>query len=188
MKTCSSKDFRSALLPTRSLTKQDNRQWDAVLIYRTEYATDAEFAALQAYLDRGGTVIVDRPQSLSMDEYGKRRAARLRASAGNLITMGDKTDLEALKQAALAVAEPGLPDIRLIEENGTSHKGVTWRAVRQADGSWLVNALNIGKNAASLRIEERNGGPLDTTDLMTGKALGSQFAIERNGVLLLKVD
>lgn len=169
------------------IAKQDNRQWDTIVVYRTEYVTDAEFAALQAYLDRGGTVIVDRPQSLSMDEYGERRAARLRASAGKLVTMGEGADLETLRQAALEAAKSGRPDVRLVEDNGTSHKGVTWRAVRQADGSWLVNALNIGKNAASLRIEGRDGRALDATDLMTGKALGSQVAINRNGVLLLKV-
>ncbi|MBL0768498.1 beta-galactosidase [Sphingopyxis sp. DHUNG17] len=170
------------------IEKQDNGSWDAILVYRTEYVTDAEFAALQAYLDRGGTVILDRPQSLSMDEYGQRRSRRLRAKSGKLVILGEVAGLGAVKAAALDAARPGLPDVRLIEDNGTQHKGVTWRAVRQKDGSWLVNALNIGKNPAALRMETRDGKPLSATDLMTGKALGSQFPIARNGVLLMKVS
>ncbi|APG62045.1 glycoside hydrolase family 42 [Sphingorhabdus lutea] len=170
------------------IEKQDNRNWDVIAIYKTQYVTDAEFVALQAYLNGGGTIIMDNMSSLSMNEYGVARTAKLNASKGKIIILNGINDLGAFKASLLKEAAQGRPDIILSEDNGTAHKGVTWRAVKQSDGSYLVNALNIGINAAKLSLKKRDGSLLNATDMMTGKKLGASFEIARNGILLLHVE
>lgn len=168
------------------IQKQDNDDWSTVLVYKTPFVTDAEFKALQSYLDMGGTVIVDSSRSLSFDEYGEPRVEKLRNSAGRLITLNN-ANVEQMKDRALTETASELPDVVLTENNGTTHKGTTWRAVKTADGRYLVNALNIGKTSTVLNLGLKGSEPAQVVDLLTGKEMGTEFTLKPNGVLLLEV-
>ena len=170
------------------IKKQDNNLWDAVLVYRTEFVTSSELSALQAYLDQGGTVIVDSPKSLSKNEYGQPHTQQLVKSKGKLIVFKEKVSIDDIRKVALEEVSTGVSDIVLVEDNGTSHKGTTWRAVKKADGSYLVNILNLGKETTNIKLSLKDGQAISVKDLFTEKAMKTELQLKSKGVLLLEVN
>ena len=157
------------------------------MVYRHKYVTDAEFASVQAYLNQGGTVIVDA-DSLTLNEYGQERDGELTAGNGILVVMESGADIDAIRNAALSeVADSSKPDIVLTEDNGNSYKTTHWRTVQVPGGSYLVNVFNLGHNTARFELAMKNGKSVAITDLMTGNPLDPSFDLESEGVLLLEV-
>ncbi|WP_448248469.1 glycoside hydrolase family 42 [Thalassotalea agariperforans] len=170
------------------IKKQDNNSWDAIVVYKTEFVTAAELASLQAYLDQGGTVIVDSEKSLSKNEYGQAHAKALTESKGKLIALNGKADVKEIRKVALEAAKTGLPDLDLTEDNGSAHKGVNWRVVKQENGKYLVHLNNLGKHTAKLNLALKDGGKVSLVNMMTSQALASDFELISKGVLLLEVS
>ncbi|MGA9659728.1 MAG: hypothetical protein WBQ60_11610, partial [Asticcacaulis sp.] len=169
------------------LTKQDHNQWDTVLVYKTEYATHADMTALQAYLDKGGTVILDAT-SLTKNEYGVAYPTRLTAgTSGKLIRLESTTSLDEIKAKALASVENGCADVTLMEDNGTPFKGCHWRVVKTQNGHYLMNILNLGKNDAKLKLGTKTGKSVRLKNILTGETFRSAFDLKSKGVLLLDV-
>lgn len=169
------------------ITKQDNSSWDAILVYRTEFVTASELKALQSYLNTGGTVIVDSPQSLSKNEYGQPHVFKLTQANGKLITLDGNQSIAQIKDIALDNVAAGMPDIILTEENGTHTKGCNWRVVKNPDGSYLVSVLNIGVNNADITLGLKNGKSIAVTNMLTGQTMESKFQLKSKGVSLLEV-
>jgi len=169
------------------IQKQDNSQWDAILVYRNPFVTDAEFATLQGYLDNGGTVILDSKESLSLNEYGQKRAKTLSASKGKLVIAAPNADMTKVKQLALAEVDGGNIEVIVSEDNGQPFKTTTWRTIKQENGSYLVNILNFGHNTAKLNITLADGKIAKITDLMTSNTLQSSVELESEGILLLEI-
>lgn len=170
------------------IRKQDNNSWDAVLVYKTEFVTESELAALQSYLNNGGTVIVDGENSLSKNEYAQPHDRRLEASNGKLIVLGDNPNQAQLYEAALAEIADSRPAVSLAEDNGSDQPGVHWRAVKRGDGSWLVSLLNLGKHDARLTLGLENAAAFTATDLFTEQPVETEFNLPPKGVSLLKVE
>ncbi len=170
------------------LLKQDHSLWDSVLVYKTEFVTRAELDALQAYLDQGGTVIVDDPRSLSKDEYGRPHASTLTASKGTLVLLDGTLTPTEIQQAALASIEGSLPKVTLSEQNGTEHKGVRWQAVPQPDGSYLLSAINLGKHNAKVTIGVKGATHVRVHDLFTERSLESELELQPKAVALWRVE
>lgn len=168
------------------IEKQDNSAWDTVIVYNNPNVKDDEFNALQSYLDQGGTVVLDA-KSLQLNEYGQKREQQLKASKGKLIALDAGADIAKIKQVALAEVADNMPDVLLKEDNGKAFKTTTWRTVKQPDGSYLVNILNVGRNTAKLDLSLLNGKPATITNMMTSNPVNSHFELESEGVLLLKV-
>ncbi len=168
------------------IKKQNNNDWDLIIVYNTDFVTDSEFKALQSYLDSGGTVIIDS-QSLIKNEYGHKRKQKLEPGNGTLVLMKEPFQISELKRKSLSLISRSLPEVVLEELNGHAYKTCTWRVVKnpKAEG-YLINILNLGKNKAKLKTSLRNGDKLICTDLLTGKVLGSNFELKSNGVLLLE--
>lgn len=168
------------------IKKQNSSNWDVILVYKTDYVTDSEFETLQGYLDTGGTVIIDS-MSLRKNEYGETRDMALKNANGTLITLGDKALISDIKDKTLKIIDEGLPNIVLIEVNGTKYKGCTWRVSKNPKGGYWVNILNIGKNNAKLNLSFKNDKNGTITNIMTGEVLQSDFELKSNGVLLLEL-
>ncbi|WP_158971584.1 alpha-amylase family protein [Paraglaciecola sp. L3A3] len=168
------------------IQKQDNSSWDTVVVYNNPNVSDAEFSALQSYLNTGGTIILDA-KSLQLNEYGKKRSQKLVAGKGKLIKLEAGANIAKIKQVALAEVAEHMPDVLIAEDNGEAYKATTWRTVQQADGSYLVNILNVGHNTAKLDLTLRNGKSVVITDLMTGNVLTTEFELASEGILLLEV-
>ncbi|MER2490781.1 glycoside hydrolase family 42 [Catenovulum sediminis] len=195
--------FPMGFATQKIIQKQDNNQWDNIVVYKTEFVTSAELSALQNYLDQGGTIIVDAPQSLSKNEYGKPHKKQLKATKGTLIQLDGNQSLAEIRQLALENANQGLPDIRLTENNGTEHKGIRWQVVKQDDNSYLVSILNLGKHTAKvslglkdsvkdtfkdrLSLSDDEQVKLLITDLFTENTQQNHFSVESKGVHLLRV-
>ena len=169
------------------INKQDSKNWDAILVYKTELVTDSEFKTLQGYLNNGGTVILDSKNSLSKNEYGVKRTQKLFKGKGTLIVLDGKSDVEKIKEKTLEVITDALPEIVLSEENGTAHKGCNWRVVKNPKGGYWINILNIGKHNAKLNITFKNGKKAVLTNMLNGQELASDFELKSNGVLLIEV-
>lgn len=170
------------------IQKQDNRQWDVIVVYRNQYVTDAEFSAIQSYLSQGGTVILDTDQALSLNEYGQKRTQKLIAGKGKLVVL-NSSDIDKIKLAAMAEVDgSNKPDILIAEANGVGHKTTLWRVVPQQDGRYIVNILNVGHNTAQLRLSAKNGQSVSIVNLMTSNSIDPSFELESEGVLLLEVS
>lgn len=132
------------------IDKQDNKLWDVIVVYNTPNVTDTEFNALQTYLNKGGTVILDSI-SLKYDENHKNRSAVLKEGKGKLISV-DKTVDEIASQAIGCVDMSNFSPIKLSESNGLEQKGCMWRVIPSVNGKYTMSILNIGKNTATINI------------------------------------
>lgn len=169
------------------IEKQDNSNWDTIVVYKNKYVTDAEFNALQSFLNNGGTVIVDSKDSLSLDEYGQKRTERLHASKGKLVEL-ENADIAKIREVALTEVADSTPDVALAVDNGKPFKTVHWRVVAKPEGGYLVNIFNLGHDTARLELSLKNGQPVTITDLMTSNSLQASFEMESEDVLLLEVN
>ncbi|SDW91784.1 beta-galactosidase [Lutibacter oricola] len=169
------------------IKKQDAKNWDAVLVYKTEYVTDSEFETLQNYLNNGGTVIIDNNSSLSMNEYGQKRSKKLVNVKGHLHTL-NTTNYNDLKVFALDLIKDNLPKVVLSESNGLTNKGCNWRIASNNKGGYIMTIINLGKNKAQLKVAMRNGDTVKCTNMLTEQPLNSEFELDVHGVLLLEIE
>ncbi|MDC2887541.1 hypothetical protein [Psychrosphaera algicola] len=124
------------------IQKQDNGLWDVVVVYRNQFVTEAEFAALQSYLNQGGTVILDTKDALSLNEYGQKRKQQLVKGNGKLLVL-NTNNIAKIKQATLNEVKPSSkPAVVLKEINGVAHKTTMWRVVPNGKGvTWLTSSM-----------------------------------------------
>jgi beta-galactosidase len=170
------------------ITKQDNSKWDTVIVYQTPYVTNAEFNALQKYLNSGGSVVMDE-KSLTLDEYGRARSVKLSSGQGKLTVLKDDEDLQILKSYALnQVKKSSLPDIHFSIKTPNAHKTTITRVVKEGENSYLVNLLSVGHDAVDVAVSHKDGSELSVTDMMTTNEIGTSFTLASEQVLLLKVE
>ncbi len=170
------------------IEKQDNANWDTIVVYNTPYATSGEVAALQAYLDQGGTIVVDSKESLSKNEYGQIHEQKLSAGNGKLIVLDEGSSIDEIKEIALAEVADQMPDIIVSEDNGEDYKTNISRVVKQEDGSYLVNLLNVGKSTNKIKLTHKSGAELSIVDLMTAQKYEEEFELGSEEVLLIQVS
>ncbi|MDO6519007.1 beta-galactosidase [Zobellia uliginosa] len=169
------------------IKEQNNFLWDVILVYKTDFTTKQEMNALQAYLDKGGTVIIDEV-SLKKDEYGKSHGLVLNTNQGGKIirspSVSDMVD-NALK---IADSKGRFPNVVLEETNDLGMKGCVWRGYRSRTGDEIINIINIGKEKAKIDLKLKNSSQkLIVTDLLTNEKLEGSFIMEPETVYLLAV-
>ncbi|MCG9793733.1 beta-galactosidase [Flavobacterium algicola] len=167
------------------LEQQNHSNWDVVLVRKTERVTQDELKQIQSYLDKGGVVLVD-DVSLKSNEYGVSLPA-LKESKGKLIVVNA---IAEMKSKALSIVEQKkhLPEVLIVEENGTSLKGCTWKCVKNEKGNNVLSIINMGKNEAKLTIKlkkAKNG--TSCYDLINGIAVSSQPILKPNEVLFVEL-
>ncbi len=169
------------------IQKQDNNLWNTVVVYKTKFVKDDEFNTLQKYLNNGGTVIVDSPESLSMNEYGQKCSYKLKSGKGKLIVLNNAS-LEEIKKVALSSVDNLTPDVVVNADNGKNFKTVISRVVKQKEGSYLVNLLNVGHTTAKINLSLKSGNAIiSVKNLMTSNAVNNDFDLASEEVLLLEV-
>ncbi|MFR9504300.1 MAG: alpha-amylase family protein [Rikenellaceae bacterium] len=150
------------------IKKQNNSDWDVIVVASTPYAYREEIEALQSYLNGGGTVVLDRA-SLLKDEYGRSIEHNLVSSKGQLIIVDDA---QAATTKALSIVKSGehAPGVLLTEDNGTAQKGVSWKVIESDNGGKIINMANFSKNAATISLKWEDGSKINSaTDLLTGE-------------------
>ncbi|MHA6483332.1 S-layer homology domain-containing protein [Paenibacillus sp. strain BS8-2] len=168
------------------IDKRDHDEWDVIAVYKTEQVTNEEFAALQRYLDQGGTVIMDQ-SSLKFDEYHQLRTQSLQAGSGTLIHLEDGSAESMLASIFNMLPTSAQPAIGLTEENGGLKKGSFWRVQPDGENRYVMTVVNMGKNRSDLQLKAVNGNIVTIKDMMTGQSLDSSLSLEPEGVLLLEI-
>ncbi|CAH8284265.1 beta-galactosidase [Mariniflexile fucanivorans] len=168
------------------IEKQDNSIWNTVVVYNTKYVTNAEFNALQSYLNNGGKVILDSSKSLSMNEYGQKRNKKLTSGKGKLIVLED-ADISKIKKIALAEVAGQMPEVIIESDNGKDFKTTISRVVKQENGTYLLNLLNVGNDATKIKLSLKSGAPLTIKNLITSNSVDSDFNLASEEVLLLEI-
>lgn len=173
---------------TKGVIENSKGTFDVMVVYDTECVTDEEFAAIQKYLDNGGTVIIDSV-SLTKNEYKEERAAILNESNGRLIRVEDNSIENMSAQAFSVLEELGkMPIVRVVEDNGTNKKGCIWRVVDgEDDANKLLTVINVGKNTATLHITKLDNPSAKIVDMFTGREMPSTVTIPPEGILFLNV-
>ena len=168
------------------IEEQNNSDWEAILIYKTEFVTVDEFNALQTYLDNGGTIIIDTI-SLQQNEYGQNHSLNLSASNGTII---QASSIDNIKTQAFNLLSNNseLPNVILDETNILNEKGCFWRTITNNEGKEVITIVNIGKENAQVSLSLSNSEAINSiTNLLTGQATTSTFTLTPNDVLLLEI-
>ncbi|OWW27314.1 hypothetical protein B4Q04_06550 [Zobellia sp. OII3] len=171
----------------RIITGQNNALWDVIVVNKTEYVTKGELEALQAYLDQGGTIIVDA-ESLKKDEYGRSHGLGLNTGKGGKIISSASASDVVSSALGIAKAKGRFPNVTLKETNGLGLKGCVSRGYRSPQGEDIINIINIGKESANIELQLKNTSEdLVVVDLLTGEKLDASFVMEPETVYLLEV-
>lgn len=168
------------------INSQDNKNWEMIVVSKTEFVTDGEFDAIQKYLNRGGTVILDSV-SLKKNEYGQLRNKSLKASKGNLVLLSGigKITNEAFKMLG---QKNLLPDISLSEKNNTSTKGCMWRVVPTGAKKEMISIINLGCTEATISLNSRSGKISKVTNAINGTTIEKTFKLAPEKTILLEIE
>lgn len=168
------------------IEKQNNRNWEVILVSNTEFVTAEELNALQNYLNNGGTVITDSV-SLKKNEYGQ-TLPKLSEGNGKLITVSSLAEMH--KQALSIVEKQGLlPEININEKNASGVKNCVWRSVRNSKGNIVLSVLNLGVNDATLKVVMKNQcKSLKCKDLIKGIAVSSTPVLRPYEVYFVEIS
>ena len=168
------------------IEEQNNSDWEAILIYKTEFVTDEELNTLQTYLDNGGTVIMDNV-SLQKDEYGQNHTLSLSPSNGTILQVNSIGNIKT-QAFGLLSNNSELPNLILDETNALNEKGCFWRTVTNTEGREVVTIINLGKESTEVTLSLRNGETINSIkNLLTGKTISTTFTMYSDDVLLLEV-
>ena len=120
--------------------------------------------------------------SLTMNQYKEERAERLEASNGTLVVMQNGTVEDMSAKAFEMLDKEKKPDVVLSESNDADTKTCIWRVAegKSADER-VISIVNVGQETATLTL---NG--YDIENMLTGEKMDNSFAIEAEGVLLLR--
>lgn len=131
------------------LTESPN-DWDVILVHKTQFVTQADKDALQAYINAGGKVIMDGV-SFSKDEYGR----NISSLSGNITMI---SGAENIKNEALAVIDGlgKMPKVELIETSTANYPQVLWKSVENEIGNQVMSIINVGKEDVEVEVNIKN--------------------------------
>jgi len=99
----------------------------------------------------------------------------------------DNANLSAIKNKALSEVAHVMPDIIVESDNGEDFKTTISRVVKQEDGSYLVNLLNVGHNTTKIKLALKSGKQFAVKNLMTSNKMDAEFDLKSEDVLLLEI-
>ncbi|MFR9503979.1 MAG: alpha-amylase family protein [Rikenellaceae bacterium] len=166
------------------LTKQDDSLWDVILIKDTEHVTESEIDAIQAYIDRGGKVIIDE-KSLKYDPYNRVHTKKLKQTKGKLVVV---EQLQEYFDYAFKYAQSkNLPEVIVDEQNSIGEKGCLWRSIKMDNGNYLISITNMGKSDATVTIGLKKGKVKLLTEQFLGQKLENGFTIPSEITMLIEI-
>ncbi|OEJ98813.1 hypothetical protein A8C32_06395 [Flavivirga aquatica] len=166
------------------LRKQDNENWNVVLIYDTPFVTKAELESIQAYINKGGIVIID-DKSLVKNEYGD----ELPSLKGDHDTLIKLNSVLEIKTKALTILKDKnlMPEVTVSEVNSIGTKGCIWRAVKNEVGNKVLSIVNVGKSNATLTIALNGSGGIICKDLLKGIPVSVNPTLEPNELYFVEI-
>ncbi len=182
-------------LPTTFVTDRQLQAGTAakvkvILLPRTSYLHDETVAALERFVEGGGTVIAVGDDVLRYDEYGRERDLPEALAKLPTVELDDVEPFEAERRATLSLLDifkrAGLPGRPLLTIDGDMAIGVARRGVVLDDGASLLALTNMRGEPQTLRVSELDG---EVLDLLSGEQfdLGS-VTLEPLRPVLLKIE
>ncbi|WP_010135919.1 alpha-amylase family protein [Ochrovirga pacifica] len=168
------------------INKQENTLWDVVLVHKTPFVTQEEFNALQAYLNQGGTIVLDS-ESLKYNEYGEAISTELKQEKGKLIKVANTLKMEQ-KAMDLLAEKDLLPSIQVTETNPLKVKTCVWKSIKKQDGKVVLSAVNVGKEPTQIHISMDGNLTPVCKDLIKGIAVTNKPTLAPNEVFFVEVD
>lgn len=167
------------------LNKQDIKNWDVVLIQKTQFVTQDEFNAVQGYLNNGGTVVIDKA-SFKKNEYGQPLAKSLKAGSGTIVRVASTEEMEH-KAMELLEQRGSLSEIVVSEQNSIGTKGCAWKVYQKKKGSYILSIVNIGKSQANLKIGSIDNKKVVCKDLINGVEVSNAPVLKPREVYFVEV-
>ncbi len=157
--------------------------WDVIVVSATPQMFNSDVAALQQYLNDGGTVIIDS-KSMLTDEYNRDLDYQLNAAAGKIIRV---ESLEELTTTAFKELDTR-STLEIVDQNGLTQKGCTWREIEGENGTRILNLVNLSRNPTTITVKYRKSGEKvgSMKDILTGTSQSNDFILPVDGVLLLE--
>ncbi|MEL0636163.1 beta-galactosidase [Marinomonas sp. TI.3.20] len=174
------------ILNSYGATAADERlDWDMVVVMGAHHVTDQEVQALQAYLDRGGRVVIDG-DSLSLDEYGRPRQTALHGLSGHLIRFDSLTALTSLVTSYVEHSAGTPVCVTQTIHAGAQPKGTCVRTAQLAEGQFVVSLVQVGLMPSEVRITHRvPGKKWKLIDGFTGESVAEKVTISPRKVMLI---
>ncbi|NJB83143.1 T9SS type A sorting domain-containing protein [Wenyingzhuangia aestuarii] len=169
------------------IEKQDQSNWDVVIVNKTPFVTDKEITALQNYLNQGGTVVLDN-KSLLKNEYGIIRNATLNTTnGGRLLYLSDLNSIRA-KVIEIVENKGNRNAVTVIENKNIDKRGCFWRSIKKnSDNSYIVSIVNMGKDNATTNLGLNGFNNVKVKNLLTNKNMGTEIIMKPNDALLLEL-
>lgn len=168
------------------INQQNHDDWEAIVVHKTEFITESELAALQNYLDNGGTVIIDGV-SLTKNEYGL-PMAELKSGGGSLIQVNSLAEMK--EEAMKIVATRGhLPEVSLTETNAKNINGCTWKCIENDAGNYVLSIINLANVESTVALQLKDAS-LTTycKDLLKGIYISPTKILQPNEVLFVEIS
>jgi len=167
------------------INKQDNKNWDVTLIYKTEFVTKAELNTLQKHLDNGGTIIIDE-ESLKTDEYGK-PISTLIQNKGKFIKVNSLGEMKTEALEILA-SKKRLSEVSINETNSQGIPTCIWRTVKNESGHKVLSVVNVGKTDTTLNVKLNGSENVICKDLLKGIPTTSTPVLKPNELYFVEVS
>lgn len=167
------------------IEKQDNNNWDVILVRNSPYVTTEELAALQSYLDKGGNIVMDYT-SLLFNEYTEKHSTTLTASNGTLTKV---TTLDAFVTKAFEyIDSSNTTPITIDETNSLDQNLCLWRAVDTGDGRIVLSLVNVGKVDTKITIKLDGQSSVATgRDLLTEEEVSGEMTVSPEQVVFIQL-
>ncbi len=169
------------------ITNQDHSLWDVVLVHKSEFITAEEQAALQSYLDNGGTIIKD-VISLTKNEYGESVITPLNTNNGGTILSASSLDNYKSQSLNIVDTKGLLPEVNFLETNGNGVNTCVWKTVKNDKGNNVLSIINLGNKDSSLNITLKNAlGNTVLTDMLRGVTVSNTTVLKPYEMLFVEV-
>jgi len=153
--------------------------YDLVVIAESTNVSKEMLAAIKAYIENGGTVLITDDSSLKMDEYNNPHNSDI----VNYIYANSETE----KSVKEKVKEMKLSEIVLVDaQTGDAIDGVEWAYV-EYNGNMLVNIINYDRvNTVNAKILYNGNVVLEFKELRSGEMMKAAIVLAPYKPVLLE--
>ena len=182
---CSFTGWAVRFITERNLANGDFKGAKVIVVPDARRVSDETFAALVAFAEKGGTVIVDGDEALTKDQWGKVVPART-VQLSQFRRFADAASRTRFDTLDAVLREKRIaPPLEIVSADGSMPFGVIWRTAETAAGEKVAFVANLNKQPVSIKIPKR-GIFSRWRDLLGDKKIGDVVELKSLEILLLK--
>lgn len=167
-------------LSERMIEKNDFKDAGIIVVPEAKRVSGRTFAALAAFVEKGGKVLTFGKTALTCDEYGKPVPEREKTLAKFIRKPSSGPTVYAEELGALLRERNLTPPVMLAGKDGKIPFGVEYRSAKDKNGKTLLYVLNLNKSPVEIRL------PGKWTDLLNGTDFPETAVLKSLELHLLK--